>query len=167
MCAPVGLERVGLAPAAIQGEHQLSMQALAQGLGGEGGLQLGHHLGVPPECELGIHARLERRAPRLLEPRDLGLGEALIRQVRERIAPPHAERLAQRGGGRRRVALTQLAPAGRERLEAVDVALAVIDAQAVGATARLEPPVQSERTAQRGDGVLDHLRRGGRRALAP
>ena len=44
----VGLERLGLAPVAIEGEHPLRVQALSQRLLGDQGLEPGDRLGVAP-----------------------------------------------------------------------------------------------------------------------
>ena len=47
---------------------------------------------MPPELELGIEALLERRETQLLESRDRGLRERLVREVCERRSAPELER---------------------------------------------------------------------------
>ena len=65
----VDLERLGLAPAAVEREHQLPGQPLAVAVMGDEVLQLAHELGVAPGGQVGVHAQLERGQPLLLEPR--------------------------------------------------------------------------------------------------
>ena len=91
----VGLERLGLAPAAVEREHQLAGEPLARRVLGDEPPQLADDLGVAAGGEVGLDAQLERGQPLLLEPRDLGLRERLERQVGERRPAPQRERLAQ------------------------------------------------------------------------
>ena len=88
----VGLERLGLAPVAIEGEHALCVQALSQGLLGDQRLEPGDRLGVAPGGELGVDRQLDRPQVKLLEPADLGSGERLGGDVGERGAAPELER---------------------------------------------------------------------------
>ena len=106
----VGLERLGLAAAAVQREHPLRVQALAQRLLGDERLELADDLGVAARLEVLVDRQLERREPQLLEPADLERGERLAGDVVERRPAPQRERLARRAlgdaaarsGGRRR-----------------------------------------------------------------
>ena len=84
----VGLQRLGLAAAAIEREHQLSRQSLASRVGGDELLQLADQLGLVAGRQIGLHACLEGRQSLLLEPRDLGLRERLEGQLGQRRAPP-------------------------------------------------------------------------------
>src|SRR3954449_3020400 len=70
--------------------------------------------------EVRVDARLEGREPEILQPRDLQLGEALVRELGERCAAPERERLAKRSrdAGRRRAARRR-----DEALEALQVEL--------------------------------------------
>ena len=59
-------QRLGLAPAAIQGEHPRRAQALAQRMLGGECLQLGDQRGVTAEREIGVDADLQRFQAQLL-----------------------------------------------------------------------------------------------------
>ena len=88
----VDLQRVGLAVAAVEGEHELRAQVLAVGIGVDQRLELADHLGMAAERELRADELLVRRDAQILEARDLALRERLIRQVLERTAAPDLER---------------------------------------------------------------------------
>ena len=77
---PKGLQRVGLATGAVEREHQLAVQALAQRMLDDQTLELRHQLAVPAGAEIGLHASLQRRQPLLLQPRDLRRRERVPRQ---------------------------------------------------------------------------------------
>ena len=98
-------------------------------------------------------ALLEAAEPQLLQPADLGLREALAGELRERRATPQRQRLVE-------LAL------GLERLEAVEVELAGLDAQQVAGRPRLDP-LAAEELAQVGDVDLQRLVDGRRRVLLP
>ena len=91
----VGLQRVGLAAAAIQREHQLRVQPLAPRMLARELLELGDQLGVAPGGEVGLHAHLQRRQALLLQARDLGRRERRRRELRQRRPTPQRQRLAQ------------------------------------------------------------------------
>ena len=63
----VGLERLGLAAAAVQREHQLAAQVLAQRVLSHQRLELADELGVAAEREVGLDARA-RAPPRAAPP---------------------------------------------------------------------------------------------------
>ena len=88
----VGLERLRLAPGAIEGEHALRVQRLSQRLLGDQGLEPGDHLGVAPGGELGFDRQLDGPHVKLLEATDLWGGERLGGDVGERGAAPELER---------------------------------------------------------------------------
>ena len=91
----VRLERLGLALAAVEREHQLVPEPLPQRMRGHERLELRHQLGVAAEREVGLDTQLERAEPQLLQPRDLGLSELLVGQVGQRRPAPQRECLAQ------------------------------------------------------------------------
>ena len=55
--------------------HQLSAETLAKWMLGDEPVQLGGHIVVPAEREIGLEALLDRPEPEFLEPRDLALRE--------------------------------------------------------------------------------------------
>jgi hypothetical protein len=67
----VGIERVGLASTAIEGEHQRGRETLAARVLGDQLPELAHHRRVLPGGQIRLDARLERLEPLFLEPRDL------------------------------------------------------------------------------------------------
>ena len=86
-------ERVGLAAGAIQREHQLRREPLAQRVLAERRRELPDHLRVAAVGELALEAPFERGEPQLLEPRDLALRERLEREIRQRRPSPQRQRL--------------------------------------------------------------------------
>ena len=96
--APAGrlehVERVGLAPGAIEGEHQARDQPLTQRVLVNEPLELGHELGAVTERELGLEPRLKRAQPQLLKP--LGVGFERLRRRAGRPRPARATTRARR-----------------------------------------------------------------------
>lgn len=135
----VGLQRLGLPPRAVEGEHQLAPGPLAQRLLGDQLLQLDDELVVASELELGLDPLLPGGESELVESRDLRLREVRVAELQERRATPEGERLSQLLGR----ALGLAARAGPPRLlervaEDVAVERAALDAEAVSLAARLE-----------------------------
>ena len=91
----VGIERLRLAPVAIEGEHALRVRALSQRLVGDQRLEPDDRLGVAPRRELGVDRQLRGPHVKLLQPADLWAGKRLGGDVGERGAAPELER----GGG--------------------------------------------------------------------
>ncbi len=140
----VGRKRVGLAPAAVAGEHQLPVQPLARGMLGDEHLELRRQLGVPAEAELGLDAVLDRAHPQ--RGQVLRLGHEV--DVGQRRAAPHPLRPAQRLCG----ALRLTRRLGARLGERVEIQLARLHAQAV-ADLGGEQPVLGERLAQARDPI--------------
>ena len=92
----IGLERIGLAARAVQGQHPLRVQRLAQRLLEDQSLELADALAVAAGGQVMVDRELDRRQPQLLEPADLGGGERLAGDVVERRTAPQGERLARR-----------------------------------------------------------------------
>ena len=124
----VGAERLGLPAGAIEREHQLAAQPLAQRMLGDERVELADQLRVPARGEIGVDPLLERRPAQLLEPRDLGLRERLVGEVGERRAAPQRQRPPQRRGGAVGIGALRLAD---ELLEAREVELRPVDLQGV------------------------------------
>ena len=161
------IERLGLTPGSIQGEHQLRPAALAVRLDPNERLELGDHLGVPPELQLDLHPLLERLRAQLLEPRDLGLGEGVVGQLGERCPAPERECLVERCAGLRGLACVESVVRPRAQLdEPVEIELARLDAELVPPRPREERLGREELPEVR-DVPLEGRRRRGRRLLAP
>ena len=71
----VGLQRLRLAAVAVEREHELAAQPLAQRMLAHERLQLADHARVVAERELRLDAQLDRRQPQLLQADDRPLGE--------------------------------------------------------------------------------------------
>jgi hypothetical protein len=113
------------------------MEALTQRVLPNDHLKLADESCVLAKREVGVDAVLERREALLLEPRDLGLRERLVCEVRERRAALEGERLAQCPRRAVWVALLERLPSlGGERRETVRVDLAGRDVEEVARAAR-------------------------------
>ena len=108
----IGLERRRLAAGAVEREHQLAADPLAQRVRGDERLELGDERAVAAEGEVGVDPLLEQREPELLEPRRLDGGERLEGELRERRAAPERERLVQPRSGSLEVARGLRVPSG-------------------------------------------------------
>ena len=80
----VHLQRLRLATRPVQGQHQLTAEALAERMALDEGLQLPDQLAVAAQSEIRVDPLLERGEPKLLEPGDLRLRERLVCEVGER-----------------------------------------------------------------------------------
>ena len=86
----VDLERLGVAARAVEREHVLAAEALAQRMLGTERLELADERGVAAELERRVDPLLERGQPQLLEPLDRRAGKRLVREVGERRPAPEA-----------------------------------------------------------------------------
>ena len=166
----VRVERVGLAPAAVESEHELACEPLVRRMLGHQAPQLPDELDVAAGGEVRIDSGGDGGLVLLLEPRDLGLRERLERQVAEGWPAPQRQRLAQQPARVVDLAAGQGAPAVRdEAFEAVGVQLAGQDAQAVAGRRRGQDlaVAASERLAQARDVDVDRPGRAGRGLFAP
>ena len=91
----VDTQRVRLTAGAIEREHQLPAQPLAQRMTGDERLELGDDLGVTREREVGLDPFLDGGQAELLQAGDLLLRERVEGEVRERRAAPETQRLAE------------------------------------------------------------------------
>ena len=147
----VGIERLGLPPGAVEREHQLPAQSFPQRLLADERLELADELGVAATFEIGVETRLDRDKPELLQPCDLGLRPALVREVCEGGAAPELERRSELGGSLER---GELRRCGKSPLELGAVQLLGREIEAVPVCLggdRLRP----ERLAELRDVALD------------
>ena len=159
----VDLQRLRLAPRAIEREHVLAAQPFAIGVGGNERLELGHELAVTAEREVGGDPLLERHQVKLLEPRRLEGRERNLAEIRERRPTPERERLAEH---LRSLRGSLSARSVGQRSEALHVELACFDAKEVAAAAG-DDSVSAEQLAQRMHGDLESVCRRLGRILAP
>jgi len=145
---PVGLEGVGLASGAVEGQHLLAAQPFAERMLADERVELADDVCVPAAGEVGVDAVAEAGKAQVLELGDLGLGEARVGDLGERRATPQLEGPAQ---CRRRLpclARIELGAALTDELgEAIGVEVAGRHAHRVGAALRQEH-VRAERAAQ-------------------
>jgi hypothetical protein len=78
----VSVQRLRLPATAIQRQHALRVQPLAQRVLGHERLELGGDLAVPAGRQVAIDRQLERRDAKPLETPDLGRSERLVRHIR-------------------------------------------------------------------------------------
>src|SRR5262245_16732982 len=116
-------------------------------------LQLSDQIGIPPLREVALDPLLQTGQAQLLQSRDLGLGERLVQEVRERRTTPEGEPL-----GEPSLLL--------QSLETLEVELALLDVDEVAGLPRHDP-LPTQRLAQLGDVYLQRLPRRLRRALRP
>ena len=91
----VGLERLGLAAAAVEREHQLAKEPLPHRMRRRELLQLADERRVPSEPELRVDSLLLRLQAQLVEPFGREPGEVLLADVYERRPAPEPERVTQ------------------------------------------------------------------------
>ena len=138
----VGAQRVRLAARAVQGEHQLLVEALSQRQALDELGQVPDRVAVASETQQQLDPAFRRGPPQLVESGDLATGEVHAGDVLERVASPQPERsidLIERGAQlltrsqrvRRREVLDG-------RLEAVCIDPGSVDEQRVAAGPRLQ-----------------------------
>jgi hypothetical protein len=158
------VERVGLAAGAIEREHPLAHEPLAQRVIAGEVVELGQKLRAGPAFEVGLDALLDCRQPPLLEPLGLGIRERLVEDVGERRPAPHGQRLVEKPRRDGRVA-ARARPL--ERLfEAVEVELARSDSDQI-AGRPAQQPIGAQQAPKPRDVAVERLRRAGRRLVAP
>ena len=91
----VRLERVRLAPRAVEGEDQQRAEALAQRVVEDQALELSRQLRVPAQLELGGEVLLQDGRAQLFESSDFALGKRGVSHVRERRPAPQRQALGQ------------------------------------------------------------------------
>ena len=165
------LQRLGLAPAAIQRQHQLPAQALTQRLARDGGLELRDQLGMAPARQIRLDATLQRDHPALQDAVDLHTRLGRVVQLGQRRPAPHPEPGPKVGRGALGFTRRQRRAAGLQAaLETLEVERHRLDPQPIAPPVRLQRPtaaVRSQRPAQLRNVVLQDLSGSGRRTLAP
>ena len=86
----VGGERLRLAARAIEREHPLGVQALAQRVRRDERVELGDHLGMPAGRQVRVDRHLGRAQAQLLEPADLGAPRTARRPGPASGSPRHS-----------------------------------------------------------------------------
>jgi hypothetical protein len=94
---PVGVERLGLTAAAIEGEHQQFLRTLAQRIGRRQALQLGDGLPVTAAGEVGLDAPLEGHEAKLVEAQASGAEDIALRDVGQGFTAPERQCSTERG----------------------------------------------------------------------
>ena len=159
----VDLERLGLAPRAVEREHQLAAQPLPERVRGDERLELGHEVVVTAEAELAGKPLLLGVEPQPLEPGDLGAGKGLEGEVVERRPAPECERVGEQRAARAGRSGARLL---EEPLEAQRVDSLGLEREPVPGRLGQEH-VRPDDLAQRVDGVLQRAERGAGRVGAP
>ena len=93
-CPVKDLGRLRLSPRTVERQHELTAEALPEGVLEHEPFDLPHETGMPSKRELSINAVFERVEPHLLQPVGLRHDEWLVCQVGIGRPPPEAERLA-------------------------------------------------------------------------
>ena len=151
----IRLERIRLATGVVQGQHAVSMEALAQRVVSEQRLELGERPTVVAVPQVALDCGLESPHPKLVEAPDLGRGERLVGYVGERRPPPQPQCRPGIGLWVAESVLEALGVDGsRRKLQFVSTAAG--DDRAV-----------AEQLAELRHVNLDHLGRARRRVLAP
>ena len=110
----IDVERVRLAPRAIEREHQASRERLAQRHLSDDPAQLGHDFEMVAAGQLSIDSPLEYERTKLVEPRPLSSGGIARGEIPERRASPQTEGGSQgRGRGLRLAAFEGTRRVGR------------------------------------------------------
>ena len=86
-----GPEGVGVAPTAIEGDHELGPEGFSSRVLGGQGVQLRDELRRPAAGQLGVHQGLVRDHPELADPLGLRSGPVLIGELRIGLALPEVE----------------------------------------------------------------------------
>ena len=163
-CVPVGRQRFRLPARAIQREHLLRPQSLAQRLIRDQRPELAEDLSVATRGEVGVDRHLGRLQPQLLQSSYLGARERLVSHVGERTAAPQRQRRP-RFSVRHAVGLHGRVdqPLEPGRIDAIDR-----EPELVAAAARQDlPDAPAQQLAQLGHVQLHHLGRRRRGPLAP
>ncbi len=163
----VDAQRLGLAARAVEGDHELGPESLAQRMLRDERLQFRDELGVPAGRKLRLDPILGRGQTQLLEPRRLGPRKGRVAEVHERRPAPEADRVPQLLRCLRRRATSKVGPRLLDHsLEPIGVQLLGLDAEQV-ARAASDEQIGLQQLAQLRDAVLDDLPGRWRRIALP
>ena len=95
-CLTVRSQRLRLPPGAVEREHQLCAQVLAERMLDDQHLELRDQLAGAAEGKVGLEAVLHRFDPQLVQPGDLRRNGVLVQDVLERPPAPERERSSER-----------------------------------------------------------------------
>jgi len=166
--AGVGLQRLGLASAAVEREHQLGGQAFAGRVGGDQVDEFADEGAVAPDGEVSVDPGLERGEALFLETGDLGRGERFKGEVGERRPPPEREAFPEdRGGALRVIAGERSASVIEQPDETLGIEVTGPQPQLVAGRRRGEQTRVAERLAQAGDMDVDRLQGAAGGVVAP
>ena len=130
-------------------------------------LQFAGQLPVAAQHQLSSGPGLDRHQGQLVQVRPLGVSEAGVGKLGQRLTPPQAERFAQCGGRPRRLAVSrQPSPLGHQLPEADDVDIFGADGEGIAGFAG-EDRRRPEGAAQLTDLGLQGVGRVGRLPVAP
>ena len=161
------MQRLGLTTRPVQRQHQLSADALAQGMLTHESVELADQLVLATEREIGVDPNLQRRQTRLLQPGDLSLSERLVGEVSQRRPPPQPQRIAQEAGGGRGISPGQrLAALDGQTLELVGIELTRRQLELIATAPGVHHAI-TQRPAQMKDITLERLGGSRGRSLAP
>ena len=150
----VDMQRLGLAVRAVEREHELAAEPLAERVPGHERLELADELAAAAEGEIRLDPLLERRELKLVETGDLSLCERLVGEVGKGRAAPQGEGTPQLLG---RVLGPALASSPTRFLQhvahSIRVELIAFDAQDVA------PPAGAQHPASIGRGICSAVER--------
>ena len=90
-------QRLGLSAGAVEGQHQLPPELLAERMGGDERFELGDHPGVLAAVHPGVDEVLGHRQPQFLQAQRLAAHARELGELAERGAAPEAEGAFERG----------------------------------------------------------------------
>ena len=169
------MKRLGLAPASVQGDHEVRGEALPQRELREGGRDQVDHERVLTERETGIGEFLDCDGAQIVQPRDLSARYCNVLDVDQCVSAPQVEGLRElRYCSCGITGTDRLASEQSESFEVLRIELVGFDTQEVAARDRREARARAvrvasgfERLAEPADVHAQRSRRARRRAASP
>ena len=164
---PVGVECVRFALGAVEGQHQLAPQALAEWFLSDKAFELRDERRVPAQRELSLDALFDANKAELVEASGLEREDAAVPDAGERRAAPQGEPGAETLRGEPRgTPSKRFAALAEKSFEAVYIEPVGLDFEGVTRRVRDEP-ILAERGAQARDSHAESTLGAGRRCLTP